>query len=445
MTRRRRVSPLIGQTVRIRSTEPGACNFAARIFRYRVMLRAMQFSAVQIKTAGLVRFGHACHNLPVSPIRFRLRIIQCMMNKTTGTSTNPGCHSSGVRPPQYGGIETSFLIWCIHVNLLSGGVSPGSPTPSGRRRARSSVAVFVPTAISPKAIKYLSKNSSAKILDNDVFWPKVEKPLNILEPISIWIKTLESETSNLSDVVCAFHQIKDKVKNSVSVGQLSILSCIEKRRKMATEQIHLAAHLLDPRYKGKYLTKEESVDASQFIYSLAKYINLHQANVLCDLANYRTNSGLWARDFVWDCLNTKTDGNHMNIITWWNGICSSTNLATVASAILQCPPTSASTERSFSTYGLVHTAKRNRLTTERASKLVYVKHNLKLEKSNDGEDLECSENNNFKGIEDELLEDELQEEDEVQEEDELLEEDKDIDPNETESIFQAVNNKHKKY
>jgi hypothetical protein len=72
----------------------------------------------------------------------------------------------------------------------------------------------------------------------------------------------------------------------------------------------------------------------------------------------------------------------MSIITWWNGICSSTNLATVATAILQRPPTSASTKRSFSIYGLVHTVKRNRLTTDRASKLVYVKHNLKPQKSN---------------------------------------------------------------
>lgn len=199
---------------------------------------------------------------------------------------------------------------------------------------------------------------------------------------------------------------------------------------MATKQIHLAAHLLDPRYKGKYLTKEESVDASQFIYSLAKYINLHQSDVLCDLANYRTNSGLWARDFVWNCLNTKSDGNQMSIITWWNGICSSTSLATVATAILQCPPTSASTERSFSTYGLVHTAKRNRLTTDRASKLVYVKHNLKLQKSNDGEDLDWSENNNLETNNSENEEEE---------------EDIDIDPDETESIFQAVNNKHKDY
>jgi len=71
----------------------------------------------------------------------------------------------------------------------------------------------------------------------------------------------------------------------------------------------------------------------------------------------------------------------MNIITWCNEICSSTNLAKVASAISQYPPTSASTERSFSTYRLVNTVKKNRLTTEIASKLAYVKHKLKLQKS----------------------------------------------------------------
>ncbi|CAI6365190.1 unnamed protein product [Macrosiphum euphorbiae] len=53
-------------------------------------------------------------------------------------------------------------------------------------------------------------------------------------------------------------------------------------------------------------------------------------------------------------------------------------LSQIAIAILSCPPTSASTERSFSTYGLLHTIERNRLTNERSAKLVYIKHNLKL-------------------------------------------------------------------
>lgn len=67
---------------------------------------------------------------------------------------------------------------------------------------------------------------------------------------------------------------------------------------------------------------------------------------------------------------------------------------------------------------------------------MYVKHNLKLQKSNDEEDLEWPEDNNLETVE--IINSE-------NEEDELLEEEEDIDINadETESIFQAVNNKHK--
>ena len=42
------------------------------------------------------------------------------------------------------------------------------------------------------------------------------------------------------------------------------------------------------------------------------------------------------------------------------------------------PPTSAACERSFSTYGNIHMAKRNRLTTARAGKLVLISQNMKL-------------------------------------------------------------------
>jgi len=39
-------------------------------------------------------------------------------------------------------------------------------------------------------------------------------------------------------------------------------------------------------------------------------------------------------------------------------------------------------ERTFSSYGNIHTAKRNRLTNDRAGKLVYINHNLRLLKKN---------------------------------------------------------------
>ena len=51
---------------------------------------------------------------------------------------------------------------------------------------------------------------------------------------------------------------------------------------------------------------------------------------------------------------------------------------------INCPPSTAATERSFSTYGNVHTNKRNRLTNERAQKIVYVRQNLNIAERSSG-------------------------------------------------------------
>ena len=63
---------------------------------------------------------------------------------------------------------------------------------------------------------------------------------------------------------------------------------------------------------------------------------------------------------------------------WWKGACQTSSLSKIAVAILQLPCTSAATERSFSTYGWIHNSKRNRLTADRAGKITYISHNLKL-------------------------------------------------------------------
>lgn len=42
------------------------------------------------------------------------------------------------------------------------------------------------------------------------------------------------------------------------------------------------------------------------------------------------------------------------------------------------PPTTATTEQSFSTLGFIHSPKRNWLSTERTAKLTFISHNLKI-------------------------------------------------------------------
>lgn len=93
-----------------------------------------------------------------------------------------------------------------------------------------------------------------------------------------------------------------------------------------------------------------------------------------ELAQYKANSGIWQEKSVHDALSIKG----MNAILWWRGICDQSKLGKVAVGILSLPPTSAATERSFSTFSWIHSTKRNRLTLERSSKITYIAHNLKL-------------------------------------------------------------------
>ena len=69
---------------------------------------------------------------------------------------------------------------------------------------------------------------------------------------------------------------------------------------------------------------------------------------------------------------------HVAPVVWWKGICSSWPPSQVAVEILSLPATSAACEHSFSTYGNIHTAKRNHLDIATAMKLVYIAQNLKF-------------------------------------------------------------------
>lgn len=263
-------------------------------------------------------------------------------------------------------------------------------------------------ASSSKAIHCLSRISLLKILDNHhTFLPKIKELMKILEPISIWIKKLKLKKSNLSDVICAFHKIKVAVNELFSVStelkaeQQNVLSILESRKKMAIEHIHLAAHMLDPRCIGKYLTKEEKIDATQFILFLAKHLKFDESNVLSDLANYRTQSGLWSKNSVWDFLNVESEGTRIEPLIWWNDVCLSSNLAIVASAVMQCPPSSAS-EGKFSMCGLTQVKKKYQLNDDKASKLIYVRHNLIMQENKDFNILDSDNVNNVSTIKQEL-------------------------------------------
>lgn len=153
-----------------------------------------------------------------------------------------------------------------------------------------------------------------------------------------------------------------------------ILQKVKDRKKKSLKDIHFAANILDPSFNGKSLTDDEQIAGTEFIHKCASNMYNEEDTVLVlkQLAEFRLSEGYFAKPYV---VQTSKE---LDALLFWKGICINLKLSAVAIKILEMPATSAATERSFSTYGNIHNAKRNCLTTERAGQLAYVSHNLKL-------------------------------------------------------------------
>ncbi|CAH1997063.1 unnamed protein product, partial [Acanthoscelides obtectus] len=150
----------------------------------------------------------------------------------------------------------------------------------------------------------------------------------------------------------------------------SLLKYVEERYEFCSKPIHFAANLLDARFKGEQLNEDQLMEAIDLISEMARSLNLDVGKVVANLAQFRTKTGFFSRNPLWDSAN----GTHP--VIWWQGLCTSQPLMPIASRILNRPPSSASSERNWSLHGLIHTGKRNRLSQDKIQKLVSIHSNL---------------------------------------------------------------------
>lgn len=245
-------------------------------------------------------------------------------------------------------------------------------------RTKEALQIFI---ISENENIKFSRTVRDNILDNDIFWVRLEKIKKILQPIVKWITVLEGDQLTISKVFLAVKEIENSLNNEVkslpikSTEEKELLSIFENRKKMMLKPLHLAAYLLDPKYCGSQLNSDQHIQAMEFI---DKILSVHpkfkenRDSISTELTYFLAKKNLWRLPFVWESAN-KTDS-----ISWWTGVCCKTNLKDIATAILEMPATSAATERSFSAFSFIHCKKRNKLTTERAGKILFIAHNSKL-------------------------------------------------------------------
>lgn len=232
--------------------------------------------------------------------------------------------------------------------------------------------------IDERVLNVISKETKKLILDDEI-WTAIQFSLMLLEPIAQWITVIEGDKPRMSlvckifgDLKIHFAQISCHAPEDFSESN-DIMNILQNRRDFCVTNIQRAANALDPSLLGGSLTPEDLILAVECIATIASLMDdVDEGEVLADYANFKVKEGLWGNQYIWLSVGK------VSATTWWNGFCSSSPLSKVATRILNLPASSASCERTFSTFGNIHTAKRNRLSNERAGKLVYVSHNVKL-------------------------------------------------------------------
>lgn len=129
---------------------------------------------------------------------------------------------------------------------------------------------------------------------------------------------------------------------------------------------------MDPRYKGANLNNTEISDAMSVILSISDWLQIDQGLVMANLAEYRTNTGLFGLPKIME------SSSHCSPDVWWKGLATNEAISPIASKLLSVPCTSAACERNWSVFGKVHTKSRNRLKIDRVEKLVAIRSNLNI-------------------------------------------------------------------
>lgn len=252
---------------------------------------------------------------------------------------------------------------------------------------KSNKVILQTLVVSENARPYLKPEIKKRVLDDDVFWVRVNKVIELMNPIVHLITSFESNDPQIHRVVRKMNDLEEVLVNTLPTSPLQsaeekvIMTKFKARKEFGVSSIHLAANLLDPAIQGANLKPIEMLDAISFICETAKTtgVGVDVVKVREDLADYRDKQGIWSRKFVWEGVGEKVNNKYrVTPLLWWRGLRGTCELAVVAIKILGAPVTSAATERSFSTFGWIHSKKRNRLTSQRAAKLTYLAYNWKL-------------------------------------------------------------------
>ncbi len=181
-----------------------------------------------------------------------------------------------------------------------------------------------------------------------------------LKHIAVALDRMQRDNCMISEAVEVWQQLEKDMENASQ--PLSVLKKVRERSTQALTPAHFLANILDPRFRGEQLSREESDAAMEFASNISP-------SVLSTVVNYKAQSGPF-KPYMYshELVNTVTP------LAWWHSQSSDVNqdMIKLINQLLGAVSSRAGVERIFSTFGYVHSKVRNRLGIEKAAKLVFM-------------------------------------------------------------------------
>mgnify|MGYP000117808826 CR=1 FL=1 len=192
----------------------------------------------------------------------------------------------------------------------------------------------------------------------------VEDLISLLKPISSALDKVQRNNCTISESVSVWKELMKNFNDQTSRKK------VEKRYNMAITPVHFLAYILDPKEKTTEmdLTSEERNTALNFAGE--RYPG---TSLLALIIKFQAKSSPPFHKAFFEPEVTKV----VTAYDWWKSHKSELDkfndkVFPVIQQLFTAKASSASVERIFSSFGLVHSKLRNRLGTEKASKLVFL-------------------------------------------------------------------------
>ncbi|MDO9013945.1 MAG: DUF domain-containing protein, partial [Polynucleobacter sp.] len=212
------------------------------------------------------------------------------------------------------------------------------------------------------------------------FWECVHDFIYAMEPLVRILYVLESDSVT---VAVAYDKIAEYAsflpKSMFGRRFPQVISLFQHRVQFLQNSRVGLAYLLDPRFRGRHLTMSHKAAVED---AVRKEFDI---DVQCALAQYLIADGPFADERTWRISSQPQITPH----AWWTIMKRECGrhvgraydaFCDLAMGLMCIPASSASSERSWSTFGFIHSDRRNRLDSERLKKLVRVYSHIRTER-----------------------------------------------------------------